>query len=951
VAIIAAALVFAQRHAPVLAPYAAPSLLGIFILATAISIWFVSRDRTDVTTAAHSLARRHPEVRSVLLAAVEQRPEPSGAFHFLQRRVINDALRHSDTHNWARQPRRTARLLLLAHAVALLAALGLSVLVIRAHRPASEQTRGAAGAAVTTLEVTPGDAEFERGSTVVIVARFPAESLPPEAVLVWQREGAAVERAGMNRSLSDPVFAFTLSSVATRVAYHVEYDGKRTRSFTLSVFDRPALVRADAALDYPEYTGLADRSITDTHRVSAVIGTKLVYDFFVNKPLARASLKAIGENETELPLEAASFERTRFRFSTTMERSARYTLQLEDASGRRNGSPIDIRIEAIENRRPELKLTFPRGDQRVSPLEEMQLQGEARDDFGLHDYGLGVSVADGPPNYLSLKPADGAPVVQANLDHTLRLETQGVKPDQLVTWFAWADDIGPDGQRRRTTSDVFFAEVRRLEEIFREDANGGGANQPGGANGGPGAELIETQRQISIAIWKQRMKDAAAPEFSADTGTIRESQRAAQEQLATVRERLEEARARAAADEAAPLMKRTAATLDDAAKGKDSTQLDAAWNSARAAYQALLRMQPRDANVSQSRGGGQGGSSRNRDQLNELEFRNENDRYETETQAQPPPTPQRREQLGVLARLRELARRQQDLNARLQELQTALAAAEDEAKREEIRRELKRLEDEQRQMLTDVDEARQRVNRLQPGEQRQQAQQQLERTRDDMQRASEQLAGGEVSQALAAGSRASENLQRTSEDLRKEAAGRFGEQMREARRQARELAANQQDANRQLDEMSRGQQSLDDSEKRDGLAKKFKEQAEKRDGLLENLRQVTEESEGTEPRLHRQLYDLLRQQKQSSAGNDLAASGELLRRGLIDPAREQQQSVVREFDNLQRAVDRAANSVLGDETSELRFAQKELEDLGRELQRDRPGNPGGGKSSPGEASD
>lgn len=387
-------------------------------------------------------------------------------------------------------------------------------------------------------------------------------------------------------------------------------------------------------------------------------------------------------------------------------------------------------------------------------------------------------------------------------------------------------------------------------------------------------------------------------------------------------------------------MEQAAGHLESASDQHATAPLDPAWTASQGAYQSLLRMQPRTTDVAQSRnGGGGGGGARNQRQLNQLQFRNEEDRYATETQAQPPPTPEEREQLQVLARLRELARRQQDLNQRLQELQTALAAAEDEARREEIRRELKRLEDEQRQMLADLDDARQRVDRLQPGQRTQDARQQLDRTREEMRRAGEQLAEGEVGQALAAGTRARENLQRTSEDFRRNAAGRFGEQMREARRQARELAAGQQEALRELEQMSQGRQSLDDSAQREALAQKLEEQAKRREELLNTLRQVTEETEASEPQLHRQLYDMLRQQGGSATNQHLASGAELLRRGFVAPAVEPQTQVARAFDDLQRDVERAAGAVLGDEASELRYAQRELDELTRELQRERGEQP------------
>jgi hypothetical protein len=83
------------------------------------------------------------------------------------------------------------------------------------------------------------------------------------------------------------------------------------------------------------------------------------------------------------------------------------------------------------------------------------------------------------------------------------LEKLGVNVDQLVSYFAWADDYGPDGQVRRTFSDMFFAEVRPFEEVFRadqSDADQSGGNQGGGGN--QATKLAELQKQIVIATWK-----------------------------------------------------------------------------------------------------------------------------------------------------------------------------------------------------------------------------------------------------------------------------------------------------------------------------------------------------------------------------------------------------------------------------------------------------------------
>ena len=403
-------------------------------------------------------------------------------------------------------------------------------------------------------------------------------------------------------------------------------------------------------------------------------------------------------------------------------------------------------------------------------------------------------------------------------------------------------------------------------------------------------------------------------------------------------------------------MEQSARNLKTSADREDVAPLTPAWSGSQGAYQALLRMQPREYNVanSRSRNGQQGGRRSNQRQLNQLDLKEEEQRYETESEAQAMTTPEDRAQLQVLSKLRELARRQQDVNQRLQELQTALAAARDEAEKEKIRRELKRLEEEQRRLLADTDDVRQRMDEMRPGTQNQEAREQLERTRDDMRKSGEELERGEVSQALASGTRARENLENLREDFRRETSSQFSEQLREARQTARELAERQQQAQQQMDAMDKnGARSLDDSAQRDEIARSLEAQQAGLEKLVSGLRQVTEDAESTEPKLHRQLYDLLRQQAQSDTGERLKNGTELLRRGFVDQSKELQPGVTRDLEQLRRGVERAAESVLGDESAELRFAQNELDALSRELQRERAGGPNGepneNSSAPGES--
>ena len=83
-----------------------------------------------------------------------------------------------------------------------------------------------------------------------------------------------------------------------------------------------------------------------------------------------------------------------------------------------------------------------------------------------------------------------------------------MQTDDLIAYFVWADDTGPDGEPRRTTSDMFFAEVRPFEEIFRAGQAGEGEGGEGPPPGNPAAKLTELQKQIISATFKLQRQHA-----------------------------------------------------------------------------------------------------------------------------------------------------------------------------------------------------------------------------------------------------------------------------------------------------------------------------------------------------------------------------------------------------------------------------------------------------------
>jgi hypothetical protein len=102
--------------------------------------------------------------------------------------------------------------------------------------------------------------------------------------------------------------------------------------------------------------------------------------------------------------------------------------------------------------------------------------------------------------------------------------------------------------------------------------------------------------------------------------------------------------------------------------------------------------------------------------------------------------------------------------------------------------------------------------------------------------------------------------------------------------------------------------------------------------LLGGMQNLSEQAETSEPLLSQQLYDTLRRASQMRNENLLQTGQQLVDHGLISQAGEAEGAVRKNLNELRDKVERAAQSVLGNETEALRYAQKELDDLSAQVE-------------------
>ncbi len=520
--------------------------------------------------------------------------------------------------------------------------------------------------------VEPGDAEVERGTSLVISAKFlllsgtDKDRLPQNVTLhihpqVAQPKSTAVstpdstvspsdETLPMRKNLDDPIYSAFLPSISSDFTYSVSTPQWQSDRYQIKTFEYPALVKATALLSYPEYTKLPEKRIEDTLKVSAIEGTRLQWDLQLNKQVARIQvIDSEGELLTASKIDSKETPES-YQFAVTLSKSTKWQIELIDAQGRKNREPITLSATALPNKAPSLKMTSG-GDLVASPIEEVSLAATARDDFQVIRAGIGYSLAGGDMvEHELVMPESHA--IDLSLNYLLELESLQAEADNLVAYYFWAEDFAADGSVRRTQSDLFFIEVRPFDEVFRE-----GEGQPGGqsqaqsqgqqpSSAEQSEELIELQKQIIAATWKVKREHAFKSDKAKlveDIDVIKDSQLQALELAGEMTGELADAKSIQLGQKLETQIQSAIAELREASARAEVETLTKALASEQAAYQTLLQLRAHEFEVSRSQQQSSSSSSRSasnrqrQQQIDALELESDENRYETQSQAQETP--------------------------------------------------------------------------------------------------------------------------------------------------------------------------------------------------------------------------------------------------------------------------------------------------------------------------
>ena len=605
------------------------------------------------------------------------------------------------------------------------------------------------------VDVLPGDVRVPAGQPLRIRARIQANGddlsrLQPKLVVA-----SGGEQRVVNMVPGPDGFEFAFASIDRTFQYKVTAASIASSEYTVTALFPPRVKRIALHYQYPSFSGLAARSEEDGGDIYAPAGTRIRMEIEADKPLASGEL-TLGGQATSL---APRSNENVVSAELVLSKDDSYRIRLTDRDGLRSEGDSEYFIRLMDDRPPDIRIVRPAADQGITPLEEVAIEARAEDDYGVAKLDLVFSVSGGKEVVVPFSKVEGG-ALQKTGQHLLAAEDLKVRPGDVITYYARARDVGRGKRSTETKTDMFFLEVHPFNAEYEQAQSQAGA---GGAAGDPQLEsMIAAQKEIISATWNIERRSGAG-RSDADIKSVA----AAQAELkARVERVLGAARGRrgreflpqriaqqpsqsrpAAGDPVANAAEAMSRAIEQLSAAKTRDAITHEMTALNNLLQAQAEVRRRQVMQQQANGGGRGGNRQTQDlsALFDKELqRQQRTNYEQRSQVE---TREEQQQEGTdqaaLDRIRDLARRQEELNRRQREL-AAMSAEERQRQLEKLTRDQQELQRQAEELSRQLNQPQQQAGQQQSGQQ-QSGQQQSGQQQSGQQQSGQQQSGQQQS--------------------------------------------------------------------------------------------------------------------------------------------------------------------------------------------------------------
>ena len=563
------------------------------------------------------------------------------------------------------------------------------------------------------VAVLTGDARVAAGQPLTIraVIRAGDAALSRLSPALTVSDGSEERTVPMTAANGE--FSFAFESVDRTFTYRVSAGPARSGDYTVTALVPARVERIDLHYQYPAFTAQSPRDEPDGGDIYAPAGTRVRLRVHTDKPVVTGAL-SLATNAGGLQLSPVA-ERV-LEGELTLARDDSYRVGLTDRDGLRSADGTEYFIRLMTDRPPDVRILRPGGDAQITPLEEVAIEARADDDHGIDRFDLVYFVAGREAKVVPFTKSAGN-AQSKTASHLLAAEDLKVQPGDVISYYARARDVGRGKRPSETRSDMFFLEVRPFSEEFVAAQS----QSLGGVSGDQIDALITAQKEIIAATWSvERRAASGAGRSTADINAIAAAQAELKGRVDQIASRGSRGRRalpfpqqvappqpgrignRGGADPVAAAASAMARALDQLNGARTTDALPHEM----AALQGLLQAQAevRRREVSQQAGAAGSGMGRQGQDLSalfdkELQ-RQQRTNYESRASIQ---EQSERPADTALDKIRDLARRQEELSRKQRDLAASSLAAE------ERKRQLETLTREQQQLREQAEQLAQQM--------------------------------------------------------------------------------------------------------------------------------------------------------------------------------------------------------------------------------------------------
>ena len=318
---------------------------------------------------------------------------------------------------------------------------------------------------LSVLIITPHDKRYNEGDTIVFKAKVTGGDISMAELVI---EGRKTNRHLMdfNKNKLECEYKHTCGREGFR--YWVAAEDSKSITFKIDVNKRPSIENFNISYQFPRYTKLDSLKVESTSGdIKALLNTKVKMEIKTTDVIKSAKL-IIKKKEHRIKV---SKDGMRAHFDLTIARTEDYSIELTSAKGLKNKRKLKYHIIALEDKSPTVNLISPENDLSVYIEDEITLNWESTDDFGVKKQTLFIVP------YGNMKHIQNITLRPDEKEKKIKIGDIKIKYGSDVDIFIRAeDDAAHFGDSKRLTlyigglrfkdSQQFIAELKKIQDAL-----------------------------------------------------------------------------------------------------------------------------------------------------------------------------------------------------------------------------------------------------------------------------------------------------------------------------------------------------------------------------------------------------------------------------------------------------------------------------------------------------